>query len=308
MKGLDLSELYYHTFGVKMIDTQFPAYRERIAVGLVGLGSECFGFDDDISTDHDWGPGFCLWLEENDFKAIGSELQKAYDTLPDFMGIRRQKSQWGDSRIGVLEIGAFYAFFIGRPNEPEGLGQWFRIPEASLAACTNGRIFSDPIGIFSIIRKKLLNHYPEDVRLKKIAARCVTAAQSGQYNYARSLRRNADYSAFQSLSKFCEDALSLVFLLNKRYMPFYKWAFTAASSLPILGSYVSHAINNIIQEKDSQKRVTLIEMISMKLIEELIKQNLSDSKSDFLVDHGHRVHEMIQDENLKKLDILWSGA
>jgi hypothetical protein len=308
MKGLALSEEYYRTFGAAMIETQFPRYRDRIAVGLVGLGSECLGFDDVLSQDHDWGAGFCMWLEKSDYDAIGISLQKAYDALPGFMGFHRKKSIWGDGRVGVLNTGDFYTSFIGLPHAPENAGKWLIIPESSLSTCTNGRVFSDPLGAFSSIRQQLLNHYPEDVRLKKIAARCMTAAQSGQYNYQRSLRRNATYPAFHALARFCEDALSLVFLLNRRYMPFYKWACMAAKSLPIMGADISEAVEALIREEKTQEKERCIEAICARLIETLIKQGLSDSPSDFLLDHGPRVHSLIRDENLKRLDMWWSGA
>ena len=58
MKGLILSEEYYHQFGTKMIEEIFPKYKEKIAAGLAGDGSECYGFDDEISRDHDWGLRF----------------------------------------------------------------------------------------------------------------------------------------------------------------------------------------------------------------------------------------------------------
>ncbi|MFH0726469.1 MAG: DUF4037 domain-containing protein [Pseudomonadota bacterium] len=308
MKGLALSEAYYRAFGAAMIGTKFPAHRNRIAVGLAGLGSECFGFDDALSRDHDWGPGFCMWLDGNDYNAIGVLLQKAYDALPGFMGFHRRESTWGQGRVGVLSTERFYASFIGSPHPPETPGQWLTIPESGLAACTNGRVFGDPLDAFSSIRRQLLNHYPEDIRLKKIAAHCMTAAQSGQYNYSRSLRRNADYPAFQALAKFCEEVLALVFLLNRRYMPFYKWACRAASALPLLGAELSEAVENLIRETEPREKEHRIESICAKLIEALKEQDLSDSPSDFLLDHGPRVHSRIRDEKLKRLDIWWPGA
>ena len=66
MKGLEEARRYYEDFGRDMLHARFPEFEERIAVGLVGRGSECFGFDDDISRDHDFEQGFCLWLTDAD--------------------------------------------------------------------------------------------------------------------------------------------------------------------------------------------------------------------------------------------------
>ena len=114
MKGIDLSEQYYQHYGKGMILDKFPQYLDRIAVGLVGDGSECYGFDDIISRDHDWGPGFCLWLTRGDFNEIGLALQQEYEKLPtQFEGFKRITSQWGAGHVGVFEIGEFYKKFIG---------------------------------------------------------------------------------------------------------------------------------------------------------------------------------------------------
>ena len=40
VKGLELSRLYYEQFGRKMLEEQFGYITEKIAVGLVGSGSE----------------------------------------------------------------------------------------------------------------------------------------------------------------------------------------------------------------------------------------------------------------------------
>ena len=72
MKGLELAKKYYLECGAPMIKEQFGKYEHLIAVGLIGSGSECLGYDDDISTDHDFEPAFCIFLpdEKLDRKSV----------------------------------------------------------------------------------------------------------------------------------------------------------------------------------------------------------------------------------------------
>ena len=83
MKGLELSRSYFENFGRTMLE-EFPDILPKIAAGLCGSGSECFGFDDDISRDHDFEPGFCIFLpsEETVDRRSAFLLERAYSKLP----------------------------------------------------------------------------------------------------------------------------------------------------------------------------------------------------------------------------------
>lgn len=293
MKELELSELYYQEYGLPLIRDNFSDYYHEIAAGLVGEGSGCFGFDDEISRDHDWGLGFCIWLPPSTYKAIGTELNKAINNIPKtFMGYERKTSEYGGGRIGVFEITQFYSRFIGLNHVPETIVEWGRIPESYLAVATNGKIFMDNLGLFTAFRNDLLDFYPDEIRLRKIAARCMTMAKTGQYNYQRSMRRNEEVAAHHALMKFIEATISMVFLLNKKYTPFYKWMHKSMKNLEILGSELYDNIAEICRYKNPvgwKRNIEIIEHISRCIIQELHNQNLSNSKSDFLLDHGNEV-------------------
>ena len=66
MQGLELSRAFFEAHGRPMLETQFPQLLPRLAAGLFGSGSECFGYDDEISRDHDFEPGFCIFLPGED--------------------------------------------------------------------------------------------------------------------------------------------------------------------------------------------------------------------------------------------------
>ncbi len=325
MKGLDLAESYYFACGKPMIRELFPEYAGRIAAGLAGQGSECLGFDDAISTDHDFGPSFCLWLTEEDAKEIGNDLQDAYDRLPkDYLGAAgRIASARGGGRVGVFTIQGFYRQFIGSEQPPKSLMRWLYLPEHQLAAATSGRVFEDPLGEFSSIRESLLAYYPEDVRIKKIAARAAVMAQSGQYNYSRCMRRGETVAALLAAAEFVRAAVSMVYLLNKRYTPFYKWMFHGMKELPVLAPAVAPMLQELaelgVQNRAwedtgsprfnpyvnrADRKVQLIESICGKVIRELHGQDLTTANDDFLEAHVDDIMARIKDPELRRCHVM----
>lgn len=92
MKGLDAARMLYVEKGAAIIHEHFPEYEERIAVGLAGSGSQCLGFDDEISRDHDFEPGFCLWLTDEDDARIGIELARKRGACSAAVFRSRQRS------------------------------------------------------------------------------------------------------------------------------------------------------------------------------------------------------------------------
>jgi len=297
-----------------MLGERFAGQLDRIAAGLVGDGSERFGYDDDISQDHDWGAAVCIWLSRSDFEAFGETLQAELDALPRTFGgfPVRTVSTWGGRRTGVFEIGQFYRRFTGLDHLPRSLQEWIRIPEGNLAAATNGAVFMDGPGEFTRFREGLLAFYPPDVRLQKIAARCMKIAQAGQYNYPRCISRGEFVAARMAEAEFIGAAISMAFLLNHAYKPFYKWMHRALIGLPILGSEMYTRLSELACDEETlpaaaprkslyRNRIQLVEGISALIIKELRRQGLSNSTSDFLLDHGPSVQDKIEDPTIRTL-------
>jgi hypothetical protein len=304
MQGLELCELYYQQVVAPMLEEKFPERLALVAAGLVGEGSECYGYDDEISRDHDWGPAICIWLPEDACRRFGHELELALASLPQsFMGYAaRNTSALGRGRTGVLSIGAFYQKYLGLPTSPRALQEWRRIPEHNLSAATNGKVFVDHPGEFTRIRKLLQAGFPEDIRKKKIAARCMIIAQSGQYNYKRIMDRKEFVAARVAEAAFINASVSMVYLLNNKYKPFYKWMHRGLPELPVLGRDSHSLLTRLVTAPQglAQEKIDIIESLCRSIIAELKRQQLSEGDEDFLLPHGYRVHEKIEDASLRQ--------
>lgn len=221
-KGLALAREYYETYGRPMLQEKFPQALDRIAVGLVGRGSDCFGYDDAASRDHDWGPDFCLWVTEETYAQIGKQLEEAYQGLPEeFKGYRRAPRVNGKSRRGVIVISDFYRELTGAKSYGEI--DWGSAQDSSLAAAVNGEVFCDGEGIFTAFRNQLLQGYPERIRFLKIAENAARFAQAAQYNYMRMKRRGDGLTAQVMLWKGVCYAMRLQHCIENRYPLHDKW-------------------------------------------------------------------------------------
>lgn len=223
-KGMELSRAFYEQYGRAMIAEQFPGYEGKIAVGLVGKGSDCFGYDDVHSMDHDWGPEFCMWVTKETYSDIGEELEAAYEELPeDFQGYKRMKKYVAKERRGVFIIPDFFEELVGAADYEQV--NWRGVPDYALAAVSNGRIFRDDEGIFSAEREKFLQGYPEDIRYLKMADSAAKFSQAGQYNYKRALERSDEVTARIMMADCAREAMKLQHYIDGGYPPHDKWLY-----------------------------------------------------------------------------------
>ena len=313
MKGLELSRAYYEAFGAPMLREAFPEYEPLIAVGLVGAGSECFGYDDECSHDHDFEPGFCLFLPGEDLIDRRAEfrLERAYAKLPkEFMGFRRlERPPAGGYRHGVIRTGDFYRAQIGCAEVPQDPLWWFTVEEQYLAEATNGEVFRDDLGQFTAVRRALLS-MPGDVRLKKLAGHLWMAAQSAPYNFERCLRHGETAAAKWALYLFADHYISALFLLCRAYRPFYKWAFRALSGLPHAGK-VPQKLEELLTGGDNEQARAQVARLTDGLLEALTAEGLFLHKDGAgavprdLADAAFMINDRIADPGVRNLNILY---
>lgn len=244
-----------------MIHEKFREAEQRIAVGIAGEGSDCFGWDDLISRDHDFGTGVCLWLTDADMHAFGRELSDAYESLVDSHGGGGLTARLRERR-GVMSINDFYSNVLGTDLEVEklcailGLNRkkegvdggsniemeltvefWNDIDNSCLATAVNGEVFRDDLGVFTAFREKLLDYYPERIWRIRIAEELHSFSAALQVNYARCMTRGDVVAASVCRLKGIEAAMQLFFLLKREYPPYYKWTYMRLTELDREGAF-----------------------------------------------------------------------
>ncbi|WP_246541276.1 DUF4037 domain-containing protein [Peptoniphilus ovalis] len=287
-KGLEICENFYFNDVKPFISKTYPEFIKYSAFALVGQGSECYGYDDEISRDHDFYKR-CIWFLPQEERA----------KLP------LDKISISDGILEIKSIEDFYKYYTLYENGPSTLMEFRKVPSDFLSVATNGKVFEDNYNLFTSIRNRLLEYYPRDLVLKKLAYLCNKIAQAGQYNYDRCLKRKNLMGAHIALSEFLTYYCEFIHLINKKYMPFYKWQYNSLKALPILGDYSSQNIDKLLSLSDinnSKEKIEIIENMCKKIIKYLNDNNLSNSTSDFLRYHSSEIVKNINDEILKKED------
>ncbi len=312
MKGIELSRGYYKAYGEQMLRQRFPEVYSVAAIGLVGSGSECLGYDDEVSQDHDFEPGFCIFLPCCDFDdATLFSLERAYAGLPrEFEGVKRSDTTpVGGSRHGVIMIEDLLEAKTGMRTPPRCDEEWFGIPEYALCELTCGELFYDGSGAFSRIRAQM-SQYPQDVKLKKLAGQLLLAGQSGQYNYSRCIAHGESGAAQLAAHEFVNHAMAVTFLLAGKYMPYYKWRFRALRQGSPLGEALAYPLEYLLTTDNSPKSVKIksevIEDIARMISDELRAQGLIAATDAELERHAYAVNDKIKSNDIRNKHVLFA--
>lgn len=311
MNGLELSRGYYETYGKPMLESEFADLLPYLAVGYVGSGSEHYGFDDEVSRDHDFEPGFCIFLPGEDVVDRRSAflLERAYAKLPkEYEGVKRSNiSPVGGNRSGVIRTAEFYQNAVGAPDGVLSTEGWLQIPDYALAEAVNGVVYFDNYGEFTRIRRSLQS-MPDDVRYKRLAGNLLLMAQSGQYNFTRCIRHGEPEAAQLACTEFVTAAMKALFLLKRRYMPYYKWSFRALRQMDGMAGFATQLsfllTGDNADETVAEVKYDTIETVASDVISLLQEQELTQAICGDLEKHAYSVNDHIADSEIRNLHLL----
>lgn len=238
---------------------------------------------------------------------IGNSWKKSGSASFYGMPVRRD-SRMSGHRIGVWESGKFYRHFLGNAKGPQSQMEWLNLPDSYLAVAANGCIFKEGSGSFLEVRSRLKAGHPEDVRIKKMVARAANMSQSGQYNLPRSVRRGEYVAAGLALAEFVRHGMVMIYLLNHRYAPFYKWMHRGLGELPILGTtqkLFAQLMDPCPESLFWEQKQELIETICGLISAEWQRQGLIGTTDPFLQNSLDELMKQIQDPQIAVLPWLY---
>ena len=301
MHVIDLCERFFREYGADVI----RGFEDCVSAGLVGNGSECFGYDDEISLDHDVGADFCLWVDDSAYSEVAPVLEERLLSLPDrYMGLERAARRTASGkRRGVFSCGEFYRSLIGYGTVPGTPAEWLKIPDYALAAASNGRVFTDGATDFTYMRNMIINGIPADVRTKKLSRAVIMAAQYGQYNYSRCIRHGEIGASRLALDGFCQNIAFSVYYLNRKHPPFYKWLFRGMRQLE-RGAGIAEELEKLLVTFDPPECVGAVERISAHLLRLLTDDGYTCGSERYLEPHAYRIAAKIRDRELSAMHIM----
>ena len=154
-----------------------------------------------------------------------------------------------------------------------------------------------------------------EVRQQREQRHCVSRRSSaGKYdlfshtdNYSRSAQRGENGAAQLAVYDFVVNAVKLIYLLNKKYCPFYKWAFRGMRELTVLSELEQPLVYLLETPNDKESVICkegIIEDVAGMAINELKKQKLSDALCNNLDTHAFSVTDKIEDAELRNANIF----
>ena len=289
---IENSRRFYVNQVKPMLENEFAKYLDRIAVGLAGEGSDCFGYEDFMSRDHDFGTGVCLWITDEDMELFGGRLTEAYDHLIDSNPGNNLTRRLRERR-GVMTIHDFYSSILGidcdTKNKLLTESNWRNLDHSCLATAVNGEVFRDDMGEFTAFRKLLLDYYPDNVWKIRIVNELHKFSASLQVNYARCMSRGDKVAARLCHLHGLEAAMQLYFLMKRVYPPYYKWTYRRLAELDkegLFSKWILQLSETDIDLSNWEGRTYNANYLNLNDQVVLLAERLAEQIAKMMMEHG----------------------
>jgi hypothetical protein len=281
------------------------------SAALIGWGSEVLGFDDDVSTDHNWGLRFQIFLSgethAKHFDAINRILNEylpsEFQGFPTDFEIRVNRDQRGEREdkhikhnIDLETIEGFFTRYLGcHPNDELKAADWLTFPEHKLLVVTGGKVFYDGLGELENARRKF-EFYPRDVWFYMLAAQWSKIFEEQAF-VGRAGQSGDESGSALLAARQIEKLMRLCFLIERKYAPYGKWFGKAFSRLHC-AVQLKPVFENVWRAKDwreRQKNLAEAYKIVIGLFNDLkITSQMSEEISEYFT----RPFLVIKDESI----------
>jgi Domain of unknown function (DUF4037) len=221
VSGLELSRRFYQEAVRPVLDSAFPGIPHSAAV--LGRGSEVLGFDDEMSTDHNWEPRVLIFMGTGDCARHAENIRQS---------LRQKVPSTFEDHPTDYEIHTLRGYFLKHlefdiDSELDVL-DWLSIAEHRLGMITGGAVFHDEIGLQGV--RDRFAYYPHDVWLYLLVAQWWRLHPEANLVGRAGFVGDELGSALIG-SRLVRDVMQLCFLMERQYAPYSKWFGTAFSRL-----------------------------------------------------------------------------
>lgn len=275
MKGWELSKRYFEEALLPLIRKQYPAMEREMAVGVLGMGSDAAGLDDELSREHHWGPrcNFVL-LDSWQDRCLEIEAYLIEKAPPGHLGFAVYNNKSNRSGITVETVSDFFRDMLKHAEPPSNLEDWLAMTESDLFQVTRSHVFYDGPGEFAR-RRQGFSYYPDPIWRKKIGDWCVFLVGHGVYNINRSRLRQHWMTATIWFGVTVKRVLEMGHLLNRTYSPYNKWLQRSFQSLPVFSDKAYPLLEHAVTAASWEEKCLDLIRIKKAINDELHRQGLA---------------------------------
>jgi Domain of unknown function (DUF4037) len=275
--ALQISHDFIAELLLPQLKRALPDAYDRLAVGIIGTGSDVLGLDDDISRDHHWGPRANVLYLGQDSEKVAARVRECFVSLPRrYREIELAVNVKNQTGVCAGTIEDFFIEFLGTAELPCCDSDWLKYCEVDLLHVTGGAMVYDGLGEMTR-RRELLAYYPENLWKKRLADWCMYACgRDAPYNVHRVSKRGDLISSTIYFGLCAKRLMELCFMLNRRYAPYTKWLNRAFRQLPNYANEMADLLDRAFATSDWNARVHLLIDASYIVVGALADLGLTD--------------------------------